>query len=126
LEEEQMNQKQTAATVKESLTTGDRERFEHWASDDGEYPKAIERVGSGYKLGQTQAFWFAWHQCSTKSPAIAVIESQAAEVERLRKERDALRDAVLAIDILRGSFMSDDDIASVWKIVDTALSGEPT
>lgn len=80
-----MNQKQTAATVKECLTTGDRERFEHWASDDGEYPKAIERVGNCYRLAQTQAYWMAWHKCSTESPAIAVIDTQAAELERLRQ-----------------------------------------
>lgn len=58
------------------------------------------------------------------SQAADCIESQAAEIDDIRKERDALRAALLAIDSLRGPFMSDDDIASVWKLVDTTLSGE--
>lgn len=116
-----MSNKSTAATVKESLTTGDRERFEHWASDDGEYPKAIERVGSGYKLGQTQAFWFAWHQCSTKSPAIAVIDSQAAEIERLE---EAL---YLAIEYWTHRQQRYKNRTPVWvQKARAALSGEPT
>ena len=44
------------------------------------------------------------------------------EARALLAERDALRAAVLAIDSLRGPFMSDDDIASVWKLVDSALA----
>jgi hypothetical protein len=43
-------------------------------------------------------------------------------IRALLAERDALRAAVLAIDSLRGPFMSDDDIASVWKLVDSALA----
>lgn len=116
-----MSNKSTAATVKESLTTGDRERFEHWASDDGEYPKAIERVGSGYKLGQTQAFWFAWHQCSTKSPAIAVIDSQAAEIERLKT---ALRGMLQLDEENHQRFSGDNDVCKEVRDARAALSGE--
>lgn len=110
-----MTEKQTAATVKESLTTGDRERFENWASDDGEYPKAIECVGNCYRLAQTQAYWMAWHKCSTESPAIAVIDSQAAEIERLR---EALADLANAAEEAWGS-----DRPCV-RIALAALSGE--
>lgn len=85
-----MSNKSTAATVKESLTTGDRERFERWASDDGEYPKAVERVGDCYRLAQTQAYWMAWHKCSTENPAIAVIDAQADEIERLREALEGM------------------------------------
>ena len=38
----------------------DREGFEKWASDDGAWPKAIERNGEDYKLMQTQLFWCGW------------------------------------------------------------------
>lgn len=114
-----MTEKQTAATVKESLTTGDRERFENWASDDGEYPKAIECVGNCYRLAQTHAYWMAWHKCSTESPAIAVIDSQAAEIERLR---GALKKISRIKDQLYGGEW--DEIEKARKIAKKALSGE--
>lgn len=47
-------------TVKESLIVDERAAFEAWASDDGEFPKAVERSGHGYKLTQTQTYWMAW------------------------------------------------------------------
>ena len=40
----------------------------------------------------------------------------------LLDEIDRLRAVILAIDSLRGPFMSDDDVASVWKLVDAALN----
>lgn len=127
-----MSNKSTAATVKECLTAGDRERFEHWASDDGEYPKAVERIGSGYRLSQTTGYWLAWHQCSTKSPAIAVIDSQSAEIERLREV------AVMATDALNNyermgevcSFEGQpmiyaETLVEIAEAARAALSGEP-
>lgn len=38
----------------------ERAAFEHWASDNGEWLRAVERSGDGYKLVQTQSFWMAW------------------------------------------------------------------
>lgn len=118
-----MTGKQTAATVKESLTTGDRERFENWASDDGEYPKAIECVGNCYRLAQTQAYWMAWHKCSTESPAIAVIDTQAAEIEQLRT-------ALAEISEYWNRDQNDQAMHDAcWHAINTAnsaLSGEPT
>ncbi|MEW3423872.1 hypothetical protein QOZ34_32215, partial [Pseudomonas aeruginosa] len=29
-------------------------------SDEGIYPKAVERSGNCYKLAQTQSYWMAW------------------------------------------------------------------
>ncbi|WP_143277073.1 hypothetical protein [Bordetella genomosp. 4] len=40
----------------------------------------------------------------------------------LLDEIDRLRAVILAIDSLRGPFMSNDDVASVWKLVDAALN----
>lgn len=38
----------------------ERQRFERWASDDGRFPRAIERKGFSYILLQTQSQWEAW------------------------------------------------------------------
>ncbi|MGU5162784.1 hypothetical protein [Pseudomonas aeruginosa] len=38
----------------------ERAAFEYWASDEGLYPKAVERAGNCYKLAQTQSYWMAW------------------------------------------------------------------
>lgn len=38
----------------------ERAAFEYWASDEGIYPKAVERSGNCYKLAQTQSYWMAW------------------------------------------------------------------
>lgn len=116
-----MSNKSTAATVKESLTTGDLERFERWASDDGEYPKAIERVGVCYRLAQTQASWMAWHKCSTENPAIAVIDAQAAEIEQLE---EAL---YLALEYWTHRQQRYKNRTPAWvQKARAALSGEPT
>ena len=37
-----------------------RERFEHWFSDQGKWPQAVERSGEGYKLMQAQSAWETW------------------------------------------------------------------
>lgn len=38
----------------------ERAAFEWWASDEGESPRAVERVGECYKLAQIQSHWEAW------------------------------------------------------------------
>lgn len=38
----------------------ERAAFEWWASDEGESPRAVERVGECYKLAQIQSYWIAW------------------------------------------------------------------
>lgn len=38
----------------------ERAAFEHWASDGGLYPNAVERRGDQYKLAQTHSYWQAW------------------------------------------------------------------
>jgi len=37
-----------------------RESFEHWFSDEGASPRAIQRHGDGYLLMQAQSAWEAW------------------------------------------------------------------
>lgn len=43
-----------------ALKIDERAAFEHWASDDGENPTAVERSGHGYRLAQIQTYWVAW------------------------------------------------------------------
>jgi len=37
-----------------------RKLFENFMSDDGKWPKAIERSGPGYKLMTSQHAWTVW------------------------------------------------------------------
>lgn len=52
--------------------------------------------------------------------AAYVAAADPGTIRALLAERDALWASVLAIDSLRSPFMSDDDVASVWKLVDAA------
>lgn len=38
----------------------ERERFENWASDEGKYPRAVEKRGGEYLLLATQSKWETW------------------------------------------------------------------
>jgi hypothetical protein len=59
------------------MTDPTREAFEAWASDSGEFPKAVQRSGEGYLLAVTQTYWSSWQ---------AAIKTQAAEIEALRAD----------------------------------------
>lgn len=48
----------------------EREAFEAWASDNGEWPQCIERSGDSYTLMQTKLKWEAW-QAARAQPAQA-------------------------------------------------------
>ncbi len=37
-----------------------RAEFEHWFSDEGQWPQAVQRSGEGYSLAQAQSSWSAW------------------------------------------------------------------
>lgn len=37
-----------------------REQFEAWASDNGQFQRAIERSGEGYRFLATQNNWQVW------------------------------------------------------------------
>jgi hypothetical protein len=38
----------------------ERAAFEAWQSDNGRWPKAVERDGEGYRLAASHAAWTAW------------------------------------------------------------------
>ncbi|EMM5462825.1 hypothetical protein [Pseudomonas aeruginosa] len=67
---------QTARPSVEQEGGDERAKFEYWASDEGIYPKAVERSGNCYKLAQTQSYWMAWQA-----------RAALAEVERLRESK---------------------------------------
>ncbi|HFN5073999.1 TPA: hypothetical protein ACHFZB_001803 [Pseudomonas aeruginosa] len=59
----------------------ERAKFEYWASDEGIYPKAIERSGNCYKLAQTQSYWMAWQaRAALAQPSPAQAEAERPEV----------------------------------------------
>jgi hypothetical protein len=37
-----------------------RADFEHWFSDEGKWPQAVQRSGDGYSLAQAQSSWTTW------------------------------------------------------------------
>jgi hypothetical protein len=41
-----------------------RPAFERWFSEDGKWPAAVLRDGSGYMLASAQAAWTAWKACT--------------------------------------------------------------
>jgi len=60
-----------------------REAFERHMSDNGKFPKAVERSGEGYKLLQSQNAWHEWTACA------AALTAPAAEVPDVREVRDS-------------------------------------
>ena len=79
-----------------------RALFEHWMSDEGKTPKAVERHGDGYKLMQAQICWTAWQAANdTTAPVIAAArcirhwhdrepDGMVVSAEHVRKLWDAL------------------------------------
>ena len=60
-------------------TKEQRERFEAWFSDNGLYPKAIERDKRGYLLSTASTAWEAWQA------------AEAAAIERCAEVADMVR-----------------------------------
>lgn len=70
-----------AHPVVEQAGGDERAKFEYWASDEGIYPKAVERSGNCYKLAQTQSYWMAW-QARAALAQPSPLQSEQAEAER--------------------------------------------
>ncbi len=57
----------------------ERKAFEAWASDAGQWPKAVERSGEGYRLMNTQLLWGAWMaRAALQQPCCATCNKDAA------------------------------------------------
>ena len=46
--------------IVELIESMERDAFEHWMSDEGEAPKAVEKKEGVYVLLQSQICWVAW------------------------------------------------------------------
>jgi hypothetical protein len=58
------------------LTDTERAAFEVYFSDNGQYPKAVQRSGDGYLLAQAQSAWGVWQaRAKATTPIAEVIES---------------------------------------------------
>lgn len=58
----------TCVPLRDALKEPDqRAKFEWWYSDQGQYPKAVERRGDGYVLMQAQDSWVAWQACAASN-----------------------------------------------------------
>ncbi|AHF77926.1 Phage protein [Sodalis praecaptivus] len=52
----------------------ERQRFEYWASDKGQYPRAVEKRGNKYLFLTAQNQWEAWQAAWQASRAALVFE----------------------------------------------------
>lgn len=65
----------------------ERAAFEHWFSDEGESPKAVERSGGSYVLMQAESAWNVW---LARSALSSPMDAQAIQwpKEKSVKRRD--------------------------------------
>ncbi|HEO1644860.1 hypothetical protein IPC1477_22700 [Pseudomonas aeruginosa] len=71
----------------------ERAKFEYWASDEGIYPKAVERSGNCYKLAQTQSYWMAWQaRAALAQPSPALPPFAEKVLAKLRRFYDCASD----------------------------------
>ena len=59
----------------ELLMSHERRRFEHWFSDQGKWPQAVERSGDGYRLMQANDAWRAWQAAAVTDITPAMVEA---------------------------------------------------
>ncbi|WP_216578746.1 hypothetical protein [Pseudomonas aeruginosa] len=84
---------QTARPSVEQEGGDERAKFEYWASDEGIYPKAVERSGNCYKLAQTQSYWMAWQARAALAQPSPVLPPFAEKVlAKLRRFYDCASD----------------------------------
>jgi len=65
----------------------ERAAFEQWASDNGEFPRAVARSGDVYHLMATQTYWLAWQARAALSARKPLTDEQRAEVFRAAENR---------------------------------------
>lgn len=79
----------------EAVSKRIRTSFEWWMSDEGRFPRAIERKGDGYLLAQSQTCWGAWAASARLAvdPALqSLISERDAALARVAElEKDAGR-----------------------------------
>jgi len=86
-----------------------REKFEAWFSGNGEYPKAIERSGDGYKLMTAVGAWEAWKAC-----AAALSQPAAAEWIEWRGGAQPVADDIRVDVEFAGGDIESGTVAKAW------------
>lgn len=77
--------------------------FEAWASDNGAWPKAVERDTSGYRLMQTESSWIAWQAAYQAGRDAGLEEAHSVVVARCQ---DASEDAEIECNpLIRASLL---------------------
>ena len=73
-------------------TEQERAAFEWWASDEGENPQAVERVGECYKLAQIQSYWMAWQagRAALQSPEVQAWKRDAERLDWLADPNNSI------------------------------------
>lgn len=68
-----------------------RDKFENWYSDDGTYPRAVERSATGdYVYMGASTAWMAWQACAAAlSQPAEVVRPVLLDVEAERVRQDA-------------------------------------
>lgn len=59
----------------ELLMSHERRRFEHWFSDQGKWPQAVERSGDGYRLLQANDAWRTWQAATITDITPAMVDA---------------------------------------------------
>lgn len=98
----------------------ERAAFEYWASDEGLYPKAVERAGNCYKLAQTQSYWMAWQARAALAQPSPVSEALIYACKNLAQitSSDGSGHADIAMAVLRMAGVGDDErerLVNEWK-----------
>jgi hypothetical protein len=70
------------AAIRSAGLAGERAAFEHWFSDEGKYPKSVERGKDSptYKLMAAHLSWTAWQARATISATAAEVRREALEL----------------------------------------------
>ena len=77
-----------------------RAAFEAWFSQDGAWPNAITRNGSGYRLSTAQSSWIAWQaswKAATPQPSGNTGELAPRATAEVEIDRIAQQAAVCAV-----------------------------
>lgn len=89
-----------------------RQRFESWMSDAGQYPRAIERSGDGYKLMAASTNWKTWQAAARVEREEAQILVSMSEDDREQANR-LVRELRAALQTIYRENGEDERIASI-------------
>ena len=70
--------------------TTEREEFEAYVSNNGRWPRSIDRNGESYRLIQTQSAWDTWKDA--RAPLLETLRMKDVSVALAIKTQQALED----------------------------------